>query len=389
MPISSIAVVGAGNGGCAAAAQLAQRGFDVRLFGRSHSSIEPLRAIGGIEYEGALGESFASLALITSDLGAAVAGAELVLIMVPTHAHEEVARLLGPHIESDQIVMAAPGHTLLLIPRTLRAAGARLGVYCDSSSLPFICRKSAPQRINITRVAQILYFSAFPGTHVEAVAQRVRHVFPQIAPQPSLLYTVFPYTNAIHHPPALLLNVGRVEATGGDYYHYYEGITPSVGRLIDALDAERIAVAAGLGVAIEPLPQFFFRMGYTNAAGRDCGTAYGVFHNSEPNRRIKAPASIDHRFFNEDVPYGLVAISELGRVAGVPTPAVDAVIAIAAIAAARDFRREGLTCERMGIGGMDAAALRELLWTGKASWDHAKLSSGTVPPSNRGPQGGD
>ena len=75
--------------------------------------------------------------------------------------------------------------------------------------------------------------------------------------------------------------------------------------------------------------------------------------------------------------------------AGVPTPAVDAVIAIAAIAAARDFRREGLTCERMGIGGMDAAALRELLWTGKASWDHAKLSSGTVPPSNRGPQGGD
>jgi opine dehydrogenase len=366
VPISSIAVIGAGNGGCAAAAQLAQRGFDVRLYGRSRASIEPLRAIGGIEYEGALGQGVASLALITSDPGAAVAGADLVLIMVPTHAHEEVARLLAPHIGSDQIVMAAPGHTLLLIPRTLRASGGRLGVYCDSSSLPFICRKSAPQRINITRLAQILYFAAFPGTHIEAVAQHVRHVFPQIAPQPSLLHTVFPYTNAIHHPPALLLNVGRVEATGGDYCHYYDGITPSVGRLIDALDAERVAVAAGLGVAIEPLPQFFFRMGYTNAAGRDGGTAYGVFHNSEPNRWIKAPASIDHRFFNEDVPYGLVAISELGRAAGVPTPAVDAVIAIAAIVAARDFRREGLTCERMGVGGMDAAALRELLWTGKA-----------------------
>ena len=80
----------------------------------------------------------------------------------------------------------------------------RLGLYCDSSSLPFICRKSAPQRVKITRAAQILYFAAFPGVAVEAVAERVRRVFPHIAPRPSLLHTVFPYTNAIHHPPALL-----------------------------------------------------------------------------------------------------------------------------------------------------------------------------------------
>ena len=65
---------------------------------------------------------------------------------------------------------------------------------------------------------------------------------------------MFPYTNAIHHPPALLLNVGRVESTGGDYHHYYDGITPGVGRLIDALDRERIAVAAALGVdAVEEM----------------------------------------------------------------------------------------------------------------------------------------
>jgi opine dehydrogenase len=128
-----------------------------------------------------------------------------------------------------------------------------------------------------------------------------------------------------------------VESTGGDYHHYYDGITPAVGRLIDALDAERVAVAAALGVAIEPLPQFFFRMGYTNAAGRDGGTAYDVFHNSEPNRWIKAPASIDHRFINEDVPYGLVAIAELARVGGVPTPCADAVIDIASIVAARPY----------------------------------------------------
>jgi opine dehydrogenase len=363
--VKTIAIIGAGNGGCAAAAQLTLRGFDIRLYGRSARTTEPLSAAGGIAYEGALGEGFAPLPLITNDAGTAMADADLVLIMAPTHAHEDVARTIAPHLTSEQIVMAAPGHTLLLIPNAIRNAGGKLGLYCDSSSLPFICRKSAPDKIRITRVAQVLYFAAFPGREVEAAAERLRPVFPQIEPRPSLLHTVFPYTNAIHHPPALLLNVGRVESKGGDYHHYYDGITPAVGRLIDALDAERLAVAAALGVAIEPLPQFFFRMGYTNAAGRDGGTAYDVFHNSEPNRWIKAPASIDHRFFNEDVPYGLVAIAELGRLAGVPTPHADAVIDIASIVAARPYRREGLTRERMGIAEMSAAEATALLHTGR------------------------
>jgi opine dehydrogenase len=365
--IRTISIIGAGNGGCAAAALLTQRGFDVRLYGRSRSTTGPLSAIGGIEYEGALGDGFAPLACITNDAGAAISSADLVLVMAPTHAHADVARTIAPHLAPDQLVMAAPGHTLLLIPNAIRAAGGKLGIYCDSSSLPFICRKSAPSRIRITRAAQVLYFAAFPGDAVKAAAEQVQPVFPQIEPRPSLLHTVFPYTNAIHHPPALLLNVGRVESTGGDYHHYYDGITPAVGRLIDALDAERLAVAAALGVKIEPLPEFFFRMGYTSAAGRDGGTAYDVFHNSEPNRWIKAPASIDHRFFNEDVPYGLLAIAELGRLAGVPTPGADAVIDIASIVAARAYRGDGLTRERMGIAGMTVVEVSELLATGRRS----------------------
>jgi opine dehydrogenase len=364
-PIKSIAIIGAGAGGCAAAAHLAQRGFDIRLYGRSRATTDPLCVAGGVQYQGVLGEGFASLSLITNDAGAAIADADLVLIMAPTHAHEDIARTIAPHITQQQLVMAAPGHTLLLIPNMIRKAGGRFGTYCDSSSLPFICRKSAPGTINITRAAQILYFAAFPGDKVAAAAEHIRQVFPQIEPTPSLLHTVFPYTNAIHHPPALLLNAGRVESTGGDYLHYYDGITPSVGRLIDALDAERLAVAAALGVRIEPLPQFFFRMGYTTAAGRDGGTAYSVFHNSEPNRWIKAPDTIDHRFLNEDVPYGLVAIAELGTVADVPTPCADAVIEIASIVAGRPYRRDGLTRDRMGIGSMTVRELTTLLRTGQ------------------------
>jgi opine dehydrogenase len=371
--IERVAIVGAGAGGCAVAARLALCGFEVRLWSRSPATISPLAEIGGIEYEGVLGEGFVRLPLLTNDAGAAIAGADLVLVVAPTHAHADIARAIAPHLHADQLLMAAPGHTLLLIPDTIRRHGGRLGTYCDCSSLPFICRKIAPARVRITREAQILYFAVFPGERLDATAERIRPLLPQIAPRPSLLHTVLPYTNAVHHPPALLLNVGRVESTGGDYHHYYDGITPSVGRLIDALDRERLAVAAGLGVAIEPLPQHFFRMGYTSVAGREGGTAYDVFHNSEPNRFIRAPSTIDHRFFNEDVPYGLVAIAELGRVAGVPTPLADAVIDVAGIVAGRLFRRDGLTRERMGIAGLSPKELAELLQTGREPMGRAQI----------------
>ncbi|HVH73308.1 MAG TPA: NAD/NADP octopine/nopaline dehydrogenase family protein [Stellaceae bacterium] len=363
--IRRVAIVGAGNGGCAAAVDLTRRGFEVRLWGRSAATIAPLIAAGGIEHEGIFGEGKTRPAQITEDLPRALDGADLVLIMGPTHAHEDIAQALAPHVRPHQLVMAAPGHTLLLIPGTIGRLGGRFAAYCDTTTLPYICRKVSPSRVRVSRAAKALMFAAFPGEITPEAATRIRPVLPAIAPSPSLLHTVFLYMNAIHHPAALLLNIGRLESSGGDYCHYFDGITPSVGRLIDALDCERIAVASAFGVSIEKLPDYFFRIGYTTEEGR-AGGAYGVFHHSEPNRWIKAPATVDHRFFNEDVPFGLVPLSELGRLAGVKAELVDAVVAVASAATGRDFRRDGLTLERMGIAGLSPKQLDGLLASGKA-----------------------
>ncbi len=179
----------------------------------------------------------------------------------------------------------------------------------------------------------------------------MRPVYPTIHAGANLLETVFPYTNAIHHPPALLCNAGRVEATGGDYYHYYDGISPSVGRMIDALDVERLAIAKALGVRAAPFVEHFHRIGYTTDAAKATGLAYEAFHQSEPDRWIRAPQTLDHRFFNEDIPYGLVLLSELGRLADVPTPTVDHIIHLSCIATGKDYRANGLTLERVGLAG--------------------------------------
>ncbi|MBI4190350.1 MAG: NAD/NADP octopine/nopaline dehydrogenase family protein [Betaproteobacteria bacterium] len=362
--IERVAILGAGNGGCAAAVDLTLRGFDVRLWGRSPSTTAPLQTRGSIDYDGILGEGFAPLRVITNDAAEAMKDADAVLIMAPAQAHESITALVAPHLAPGQIFFAAPGQTLTLLPNTLRRHGHPHPVTCVSSTLPYICRKIAPDRVKISRVSARLRFTAFPGKRTGELAERMRPLFPAIFPVPTLLDTLFPYTNAIHHPPAFLCNIGRIESTGGDYCHYYDGITPSVGALIDRLDDERRSIAAAYDCKVEKLSEHFFQMGYTDEKGREGGTAYDVFHNSEPNRWIKAPSSIDHRFFNEDIPFGLVPFSELARLAGLATPVTDAVITLAGVITGKPYRETGLNLRKMGVEGMNAREVRRLVEEG-------------------------
>lgn len=363
-PIRTIAILGAGNGGCAAAADLTKRGFEVRLSSRSEERIGPIERRGGVEYEGVLGDGFAPVAVITTDAAEAMAGSDLVILMVPTHAHEAMATIAAPHLKLDQLLLASPGHTGLLIPEVLRRHGVRRPRHAETGTLPYICRMSGPARVRITKASEHLVFGVFPAVDTAAVVERMQPVFPAITPAADILETVFLYTNAIHHPPATICNVGRIEATGGDYYHYSEGITPSVGRLIDVLDRERLAVAAALGARVERFIEYFYKAGYTTTGARDSGLAYEAFHQSEPDRWIKAPATLDHRFLNEDIPYGLVPLAELGRLAGVPTPTMDHLIHLACLASGKDHRTSGLTLERMGLAGLSRQALSRRLMEG-------------------------
>jgi len=364
--IERVAIIGAGNGGCAAAVDLSLRGFEVRLYGRTPATLAPLVARKGIEYEGVFGEGVAKVGVITNDVAAAIRGADAVIAMAPAHAHEDIATLIAPHLSREQAFLAAPGQTMTLMPQALRRQGHARPVTSATSTLPYICRKTDEGRVRVSRLSARLRFAAFPATRGTELAERLTPLFPALYPVPTLLDTLFPYTNAIHHPPALLCNIGRVEATGGDYCHYYDGITPSVGTLIDRLDDERVAVARAYGCMIDRLPEHFFQMGYTDEAGREGGTAYSTFHHSEPNRWIKAPATIDHRFFNEDIAFGLVPFSELGRLANIPTPVTDAVIVLASTIAGRPYRETGLNVARMGVGGFDQAAVRHLVEVGYA-----------------------
>jgi opine dehydrogenase len=94
------------------------------------------------------------------------------------------------------------------------------------------------------------------------------------------------------------------------------------------------------------------------------GSAHVALQESAPNRWIKGPPSLDHRYLHEDVGWGLVPWSEMGRAYDVPTPTMDALIVLGGTLNDRDYRVEGLTLERLGLVGVDPADLEAYLHDG-------------------------
>jgi opine dehydrogenase len=126
-----------------------------------------------------------------------------------------------------------------------------------------------------------------------------------------------------------------------------------VARLIEAIDAERMALADRLGVPTMSLCDSLRDAGYTTAAAAASGRVHDALQGSEVVAAVKAPPSLDHRYLHEDVGWGLVPWLELARHCGEAAPTTEAVTALASALNGVDYRRDGLTLERMGLAGLD------------------------------------
>jgi opine dehydrogenase len=215
---------------------------------------------------------------------------------------------------------------------------------------------SGAELVVVVGPAYGLYLAGLPRSGTDRLHELIADVWPAVQRADSVFQTSLQNGNPVIHPPVTLLNAGLLERTGGGFLFYEEGVTESVGRLIEAVDDERIAIAAALGVTILSDPELGVTQGYMREADYSTGysTAPGFLG-------IGAQSRLDHRYLTEDVGYSLVFLTDLAARLGVPTRVMDAVIAIASVVLARDFRAEGKrTLATLGLEDMSAEQLAAL-----------------------------
>ncbi|MDZ7667060.1 MAG: NAD/NADP octopine/nopaline dehydrogenase family protein [Desulfotignum sp.] len=358
----NITVLGSGNGGCAVAFDCAAQGHQVSLFDFQQfpESIKAVRKNGGIYCEGVL-QGFQPVRYAGHDIEKALDGADIIYAVGPAYSTRPFAEACGPHLTSGQIVIVCPGSCGGAL-EFKNGAGLDLRneevIASETSTLPYAVRLLEPGKIKIfNKLKGGLLLAAVPAQHTNHVIEKVNDVYPTMTAAKNILQTSLQNGNPVIHPAITLMNVAAIERTKGDFDFYQEGVTPAVGRLIKAVDEERIAIGKKLGVKVIPDPELGVIQGYMLEATYDTG-----FITAPGFKGVKAQKSLDYRYFHEDVGYGLVFLQKLGEQVRVSTPIISSVITMVSCLMNRDYLGEAMrTTETLGLSNYTAEELEKLL----------------------------
>lgn len=360
-----IAILGGGNAGQSSAAELSLLGFECRLYQdpRFAGEIQKVLETGQILLErdpkgGCRVEGLSKVSLVTTDIASAVRGADIVLCHLPAFAHAQVAEDLAGCVEDGQVVVLLPGTlgTLVFVEAFRRKGVTKDVIIAETNTNSYDARVLGPARAYVYKINAPLQLGVFPANRTEEAMEKLKGIY-DFVPVADILEAAFHSHNPVIHTPACIMSVSRIERSKGDFYLYEEAFGPTVCRVTKMLDEERMAVARAFGYRPLTLEQLLSGLDEPGDLFKETNGNPGLCF-------IRGPESVKSRYFTEDGLNGLVPWSQLGRLAGVPTPLMEAFATVEGAVIDRDMWREGRTLETLGLEGMTVEEIREFLRTG-------------------------
>lgn len=343
----NIAILGAGNSGCALAADYAARGHDVTLIKTSHSlhddNFSHLCTTGGRMRIHEFGTDTDCVIAHLSRDAADVRGKDAVLLCTQTGYHHDVLRRVVPFLTAGQILLMIPGYLSTAYALGLHPADGVIFAEAESNFIDG--RICAPGEFqvgfrNVRNPIGVYPHSALPAA--QAVLDRLGTPFVYLK---SVAEAALHNPNMIVHTVGAIMTIPRIEGTNGDYCMYHEAFTPSVWNLLEALDGEKMRVLERLGCEGVPYVE---ACKFRNSLDEQSDAKAVFFAYAAMPERAKGPLSVRSRYIMEDVPQGLGLLESLGASRGVPTPVCSSLIEIASAALGCDLRAQGRTIERLG-----------------------------------------
>ena len=345
----NVCIVGGGNGGYATAADLALAGHRVRLWRRAGAELAPVATTGTITLAAEERQGAARLDKATTDIGEALAGAEVVIVPLPATSHEDVATRLAGRLTGKEVVLLTPG-TLgsFVIARALARAGATLPLaFAETGTLPFLARKTGPATVAAPVRAANLPVGVFPGSRSKAGLPRISALFPATRPCVDALDAALTNVGPVIHPPLVLVNAASIDA--GRFDIHAAGTSASARKLIDAVDAERVAARRGMGY---PAPHYEMATTYYD----ESRAAEGLYGAGAKAKLVASGlwsevVTYEHRYVSEDAALGLTLLESAGRTAGVATPAISSLLGVFGALLGRDLTG-GRALDHLGLGDL-------------------------------------
>ena len=343
-------IIGAGNAGHVFAGHLTMMGYSVCLFDVDAGKIATLKEKQTITMKGALEGEFA-IDVITDSIEIATRYASCMIVILPTVYHRNIAELSAPFLTDGQTVILTPGATggALEFLGVLKENNCTADItVAETNSMLYASRIVDTGTVHVFGLKKQIYIASIPARRIGQVIEAIKDPYPQWTPVANVLHTSLNNTTAMVHPLPMVLNAGRVES-GVPFEYYFDGFTQSVSRVIEDLDAERLAIGKAFSIDLPSIIDWYeIRYGVKEKNVHD------TIHKVAEYKGIMTAPTLNTRYIFEDIPTGLVPMSMIGKAVGVATPVMDATIELCNHLLDQDFRSSGRTMARLGIEGMSA-----------------------------------
>lgn len=352
-----ITVIGAGNGGQAIAGYCASLGMKVCLYNRNIEKIASIFQSHTIELQGTVcGKGY--IDVVTQSIEVATKYSNILMIATTATAHRDIAAQMCPYLQNGQIVVLNPGRTLGVLDfySVINSMRPDLEIFvAEAQTLMFACREIEPGRVNIIGFKDKVLLSGRNSLETEFVVRHLISFFPCFISASNLIQTSLENIGSIFHPSVVLFNAATIERNMS--FYFYRDMTPEIASFIEKLDKERIEVGKALGQSLMPVSDWIV-YAYPSTVGN---TLCERMKNNPAYHDILAPGTIFTRQLTEDIPTGLIPMSELGKAVGVKTPLMDSIITITSSLLNIDFRENGRTLHNLHLDRLNKEQLIDYL----------------------------
>lgn len=359
-----VAILGTGGVGLSYAAVLHDAGHEPVLWSPSGRGTANFATGQPLEAHGAVRTTFVPATASTA--AEAVRSAAVVIIAVPAQGMRPVIDAVAPHLRKQHHVIISSHYSFAAL-YLLRCLGDRADRPLISGWATTVAagRRTAEARVDIQYVRTQIDVATIPASRgAEALASCEAMFGKRFRLRPDFLSIALSNMNPHVHLALVLGNLTRIERA--EEWRIYSGITPGLGRLLQALDDERVGLARAAGVDVRSLRAHFALTHDVPEQALDAMCA----QMHDKGRGSPAPATIDTEYIVEDVPYGLWPLILMARKLDYPVPLHEAGMAQFNAIHGRDLHLDNTILEPLGFEDLSHAELRAALTHGDvpAAW---------------------
>lgn len=353
-----VSILGAGAIAYGTAALLAKAGHEALLWSPSGKRTVDLAAGHPLIATGAITGSYTPR--IASSVAEAIAEADVVVFALPGNGHKLAFDAAAPHIREGQplIVSSHLSFGALYLNRRLAERGIRAPVIALATTVS-TGRQLSSTAVHVGSIRQKIDMATLPASAIdEGHALCTRLFGDRFVKRDGLLAIALSNMNPEVHLGIALLNLTRMEHA--EEWSQTQNITPAVGRLIEALDIERLAIARAFGLEVRTVQEH-------TALLYNLPTGSMTDMSQERHRQglgVSGPKTVDSRYVLEDVPFGLLPTVLLGQLTDNKATLHESGMAIFSAAYGRNFAAENDILPELDLKRISVPELQRLARAG-------------------------